>query len=311
MIDAEPADWLAGMTELGPVAWPPEPIRTERLVLRESEARDRAAFLELLTSPEVNTYLGGPQPRDKLERELPEVPERWPGSFVVERNGAMIGQVLLRRTTEHRRPAAVGKADLGYLFLPRAWGFGYAAEACAAALDWLDSVLPGEPVVLTTQSANVGSMRLAAKLGFTEVERFRAWDAEQWLGLRPSAYATIEAAWQAVREDSSVRTELSEAAYAEPRLRRLLPWTGMSELHFSRCTEWPWTWDIPYIQPADGQGYLIAGPSRSETVGPAATAREAVAMVVERLPVGSDAVFVGRPDQLAAREARLSREAAG
>ncbi|MFF7700376.1 GNAT family N-acetyltransferase [Streptomyces lydicus] len=51
--------------------------------------------------------------------------------------GAMIGQILLRRATEHRRPAAAGKADLGYLCLPRAWGFGYAAEACAAALDWL------------------------------------------------------------------------------------------------------------------------------------------------------------------------------
>jgi RimJ/RimL family protein N-acetyltransferase len=48
------------MTELGPVAWPPEPIRTERLVLREPEARDRAAVIELLASPEVGTYLGGP-----------------------------------------------------------------------------------------------------------------------------------------------------------------------------------------------------------------------------------------------------------
>ncbi|MCZ9336409.1 GNAT family N-acetyltransferase, partial [Streptomyces sp. TRM76130] len=45
-------------------------------------------------------------------------------------------------------------------------------------------VLPGEPVVLHTQTANVGSMRLAAKLRFTEVERFHAWDAEQWLGQR-------------------------------------------------------------------------------------------------------------------------------
>jgi len=96
----------------------------------------------------------------------------------------MIGQVLLRRATEHRRLAAAEKADLGYLLLPREWGFGYAAEACAAALDWFDGVLPCEPVVLTTQTANVGSMRLAAKLGFTEVERFQAWDAEQWLGLR-------------------------------------------------------------------------------------------------------------------------------
>jgi RimJ/RimL family protein N-acetyltransferase len=183
LIAAGSAGWLADMTELGLVPWPPEPIRTERLVLRESEARDRSAFIELLASPEVHTYLGGPRPHDELEREIPGVPERWPGSFVVDLDGAMIGQILLRRPAKHR-PAALGKADLGYLFLPRAWGFGYAAEACAAALDWFDGVLPGEPVVLTTQSANVGSMRLAAKLGFTEVERFQAWDAEQWLGLR-------------------------------------------------------------------------------------------------------------------------------
>ncbi|SBT41012.1 GNAT family N-acetyltransferase [Micromonospora auratinigra] len=172
------------MSDLGGVPWPPAPIRTARLLLRAAEARDRAAFLDLLASPQVHTYLGGPRERDALDRELPEVPERWPGSFVVARDGAMIGQILLRRATAHRRPAAVGKADLGYLFLPRAWGSGYAAEACAAALDWFDGVRPGEPVVLTTQTANTASLRLAARLGFTEVERFRAWDAEQWLGVR-------------------------------------------------------------------------------------------------------------------------------
>ncbi|MFE2263136.1 GNAT family N-acetyltransferase [Streptomyces griseosporeus] len=172
------------MTDLGPVPWPPAPIRTGRLVLRASEVRDREAFIQLLASPEVHTYLGGPRSREVLEREMPEVPERWPGSFVVDLDGEMIGQVLVRRATAHRRPAAVGKVDLGYLFLPRAWGFGYAAEACAAALDWVEGVLPGEPVVLATQTANVRSMRLAAKLGFTELERFWAWDAEQWLGMR-------------------------------------------------------------------------------------------------------------------------------
>src|ERR1700760_1552913 len=158
------------MSDLGAVAWPPEPIRTERLVLRAAQARDRAAFVELLASPEVHTYLGGPRSRDDLERELPATPEGWPGSFVVERDGGMIGQILLRRPARHR-PAALGKVDLGYLFLPRAWGFGYATEACRAALAWLAVALPGEPVVLTTQTANVASMRLAEKLGFTEVER--------------------------------------------------------------------------------------------------------------------------------------------
>jgi RimJ/RimL family protein N-acetyltransferase len=170
------------MTELGPVAWPPAPIRTERLVLRESEARDRAAFIELLAAPEVGTYLGGPQPRDELERTMPEVPGRRPGSFVVDLNGAMIGTITLDRATGHIRPAA-GEAELGYLFLPAAWGCGYAAEACAAALDWFAGALPGEPVVLATQTANARAMRLAARLGFTEVERFEDYGAEQWFGV--------------------------------------------------------------------------------------------------------------------------------
>ncbi|MEV0162481.1 GNAT family N-acetyltransferase [Nonomuraea fuscirosea] len=175
------------MLEIGSADWPPAPIRTERLVLRQAEARDRAVFLELLGSRRVHAYLGGARPRAELERELPDVPGRSPGSFVVELGGAMIGLVQLKRVSGHHSPAAAGKADLGYLFLPRAWGSGYAAEACAAALGWFGGVLPGEPVVLTTQSANARSMRLAARLGFEEVERFQAWGAEQWLGLRPPA----------------------------------------------------------------------------------------------------------------------------
>ncbi|MET8954549.1 GNAT family N-acetyltransferase [Streptomyces sp. NPDC004533] len=169
------------MTELGPVAWPPAPIRTERLVLRESESRDRAAFIELFASPEVHVYLGGARPRDELERSAPEVPGRRPGSFVIELDGAMIGQITLTRETGHL-PQAAGRVELGYLFLPQAWGCGYAAEACAAALDWFAGALPGEPVVLATQAANERSRRLAAKLGFIEVERFEAYGAEQWFG---------------------------------------------------------------------------------------------------------------------------------
>jgi RimJ/RimL family protein N-acetyltransferase len=174
------------MAELGPVAWPPAPIMTERLVLRESAARDRAAFLELFTSPEVGAYLGGPRPRAELERTMSEVPGRRAGLFVVECDGAMIGTVTLdRRDAErpgHVRPDA-GEVELGYLFLPEVWGRGYAAEACAAALEWCAGVLPGEPVVLCTQTANERSMRLAAKLGFTEVARFEEFGAEQWFGV--------------------------------------------------------------------------------------------------------------------------------
>jgi RimJ/RimL family protein N-acetyltransferase len=174
------------MAELGPVAWPPGPIRTDRLVLRESGARDRTAVIELFSSPEVGTYIGGPQPRAELERTVPEIPGRRPGFFVVDLDGAMIGMITLdRRDAERRghvRPDG-GEAELGYLFLPQAWGCGYAAEACAAALGWFAGALPGEPVVLCTQTANNRAMRLAAQLGFIEVERFEEYGAEQWFGV--------------------------------------------------------------------------------------------------------------------------------
>ncbi|MGW6490726.1 GNAT family N-acetyltransferase [Streptomyces sp. NPDC055056] len=175
------------MTGLGPVPWPPAPMKTERLVLREGEARDRPTFIELFASPEVGTYVGGARPCDQLEREVPEVPGRRPGFFVVELDGSMIGMATLdRREAEppgHVRSHA-GAAELGYLFLPQAWGQGYGTEACSAVLDWFTDTLPGEPVVLTTRTANVGSLRLAAKLGFTEVQRFEAYGAEQWFGVR-------------------------------------------------------------------------------------------------------------------------------
>ncbi|MEU3185999.1 GNAT family N-acetyltransferase [Streptomyces sp. NPDC006923] len=163
------------MTELGAVAWPPARIRTERLVLREPGARDRAAFIDLFASPEVGAYIGCPRPREEIERAVPEVPGRRPGLFVIDLDGAMIGMITLDRRDAgrpgHVRPEA-GEVELGYMLLPEAWGYGYAAEA-----------LPSEPVVLRTQTANDRSMRLAVKLGFTEVERFEEYGAEQWLGV--------------------------------------------------------------------------------------------------------------------------------
>ncbi len=173
------------MADLASAPWPPPPISTERLVLREPEPTDRTAFIELFTSAEVGKYIGGARPRAEFERNLPH-DNRRPGLFAVEIGGTMIGIVTFDRLSAmekgHFRPEG-GGAAFGYLFLPAAWGKGYATEACRAAVDWFAAALPGQSLVLSTQTANETSMRLANRLGFSEVERYEDWGAEQWLGV--------------------------------------------------------------------------------------------------------------------------------
>ncbi|RAJ44833.1 RimJ/RimL family protein N-acetyltransferase [Kitasatospora sp. SolWspMP-SS2h] len=175
------------MTEAPALPWPPAPIRTARLLLREPLPGDRPAIVELFTSPEVGAHIGGARPREEFERTLPDVPRGRPGLLVVDLDGAMVGLVTLDPYGPDRpgRPTpAPGARELGYLFLPSAWGRGYATEACAAALAWLAAAAPGTPVALTTRTANTASLRVAERLGFTEVERFHEYGAEQWFGVR-------------------------------------------------------------------------------------------------------------------------------
>jgi hypothetical protein len=58
-------------------------------------------------------------------------------------------------------------------------------------------------------------------------------------------------------------TEMVRVAHAEPQLRQLYPWTGMWELHFSRCTGFRPTWDIPYIGTLGDGRYYVEGPHRN------------------------------------------------
>lgn len=177
---------------LGSVGWPPDRIQTSRLVLREPEASDRPRLIDLAASLEVNQYVGGARSRDELEAQFPSRPRRRPGLFVVERDGLTLGCVTMDRRDPdrrgHVRPEG-NEADLGYMFLPDAWGSGYATEAAAAVLHWFDHTYSGELTLLSTQLANAASLRVAAKLGFVEVERFEDYGATQWLGVRDGVEA--------------------------------------------------------------------------------------------------------------------------
>ncbi len=175
------------MTVLGNVNWPPEPISTERLLLRPTKATDRAPYIDMVCSDVVYRYLGGPRSRDVIEREVPEVPGDRPGVFGVEARGSLIGIVTLGRRDQDRPGHLQGQGnqlEISYLFQPSSWGHGYATEAVASVLGWLEQVLPEEAVVLCTQVANESSVRLARRLGFRKSAQFLEFDAEQWFGVR-------------------------------------------------------------------------------------------------------------------------------
>src|SRR4051812_30915504 len=118
---------------------------------------------------------------------MPEVPGNYPGVFAVEAEGEFIGNVTLDRRDQDR-PGHLrvegNEVEVSYTFSPARWGKGYGTEAVAAVLQWVEQILPGEPVVLCTQTANAASMRLAVRLGFVEKARFVEFDAEQWFGVR-------------------------------------------------------------------------------------------------------------------------------
>lgn len=169
------------------VDWPPAPIVTERLTLRETRASDREGYLDLLTSEEVRRYLGGALSRDDLAAAMPKVPGRYAGVFAVDLAGAFIGAVMAERRGADRPGHvldAANELEISFTLLPDHWGRGYAREAAEGVLRWLGSQFSGEPVLLCTQTANLRSLRLAQRLGFRHVASMNEFGAEQWLGVR-------------------------------------------------------------------------------------------------------------------------------
>jgi Family of unknown function (DUF6193) len=95
---------------------------------------------------------------------------------------------------------------------------------------------------------------------------------------------------------------VADAAYAEPRLRRLFPYTSHWVLCFSRCTGSPFTYDVPCIgYVLSEECYQVRWPGWGDdpvVLGQAATAEEAVALVVANLPEGSGPAVAGTRDEV-------------
>jgi hypothetical protein len=100
---------------------------------------------------------------------------------------------------------------------------------------------------------------------------------------RGPEYAVAEKWRVYLEEDPYVDLEMMRAAYAEPRLRALFPYTSHRALGFSRCTGWPFSRDISAIQPLGDGRYALRHHGEEFCATPNYTAQKAAALVVSRM----------------------------
>ena len=161
-------------------------IRTERLLLREATLEDARFMLELLNS---RGFIEGiadrgvrtlEQARAYIDdRVLAAYRELGYGMWVVtpkdEAEPVGLAGLVKRDVLPH--------VDVGYAFLERAWGRGYAQEAAAAVLRHARERLGLETICAIVNPDNRPSRNVLEKIGLNYVETIElpGWD-------QPSAY---------------------------------------------------------------------------------------------------------------------------
>ncbi len=138
-------------------------FQTTRLTVRPLQAADLPAMFEMQSNPRVMQYTGtkNAQTMEAIEKELEKLignyaaPENTFWVWAVERKSdqSFLGTcaLILNEDNEH---------EIGFRFLEKYWGNGYATEVANALVEYAES-LPGIPgLVAYVYSANTGSVKV-------------------------------------------------------------------------------------------------------------------------------------------------------
>lgn len=148
----------------------PDVIETQRLLIRRFTVDDAEAYWPLVSSPEVLRYVGEPAltsieaVRDLIEsRPLRDYQLYGYGRMacIDKDSGRLIGFSGLKYLDD------MNETDIGYRFLPEAWGKGYATESAAAILARQSLQFGLRRIIGLVEPENHGSVRVLKKLGLT------------------------------------------------------------------------------------------------------------------------------------------------
>jgi ribosomal-protein-alanine N-acetyltransferase len=161
-------------------------METARLRLREMSGDDAGFILEVLTDPDFIANVGdrGVHDLSAARRYIAEGPggsylEHGFGLYLVERlaDRAPLGICGLLRRDSHP------DVEIGFAFVPRARGHGYALEAAGATLAFAQRTLGLTRVVALTAPDNHPSIHILESIGlrFERMVRFMPDGAERRL----------------------------------------------------------------------------------------------------------------------------------
>ncbi len=115
--------------------------------------------------------------------------------------------------------------------------------------------------------------------------------------------SVVELQWRTMREQAAEAAHFSafgklvEAAHADPKLRQLYVFSSHGTLGFSSCTGFPFRIEVAIAPSRSGGPYLVMEHPHASVIGETATAEEAVATAVSRLPTGLGPAVAGTADR--------------
>jgi RimJ/RimL family protein N-acetyltransferase len=167
---------------------------TKRLILRRHAPIDHPVYFNMYADPGMARFAGrAPAGPDEAWTRLLRQAGHWSlfgyGFLAIEEKatGCFVGEAGLAHFRRGLGTEFDSAPEAGWAIAPWAQGHGYASEAAAAALQWIEARFGMRRTVCLIHSGNASSLRVAEKLGYTPMSTctFRGYEAIQFERARP------------------------------------------------------------------------------------------------------------------------------
>lgn len=148
-----------------------EGFETERLIVRRARPDDLDNFFLLNGDENVMRYIRAVSTRAESDAKLEQILAEekaasgmpGPGRWLIDEKetGQFVGSFAIIPI-----PSEPEKTQLGYSFIPSAWGKGYATEVAVAGLKFFLDNTDIPEIYGVSETANTASMKVLQKAGF-------------------------------------------------------------------------------------------------------------------------------------------------